>query len=122
MNQAFHIAMWMGFLAAQLTWSSSWRGGSCSSGNTGGSGSGSGSDDGRGFIRLTKLTASPACKSHEVLGNFAFSESRPDITERVVLISVLTRYVYVSLNIVYMEKRAGQGLHALPYTVLWRIV
>ena len=113
-------------LAVQLTWSSSWRGGSCSSGYSGGSGRGSGrgggSCGGSCFIGLTKLTTSTACKSHEFLGHFALAESRPDFTERVVLISVLTRYVYVCLNVVYVEKRAGQVLHALLYTVLWRLV
>ena len=112
----------MGFLAVQLTWSSSWRGGSCTSGNSSGSGRGSGSCGGSGFIILTKLTTSAACKSHEVLGHFTLAESRPDFAERVVLICVLTRYVCVCLNVVYMEKRAGQVLHALPYTVLWRLV
>ena len=111
--------MWMRFLAVQLTWSSSWRGGSCSSGNSGGSGRGSGSC---GFIILTKLTTSAACKSHEFRGHFTLAESRPDFAERVVLISVLTRYVCVCLNVVYMEKRAGQVLHALLYKVLWGLV
>ena len=114
----------MGFLAFQLTWSSSWRGGSCTSGNSSGSGRGSGSCGGSGFIILTKLTTSAACKSHEFRGHFTLAESRPDFAERVVLFSVLTRHVCVCLNVVYIEKRAGQVLHALLYTVdlLWRLV